>query len=717
MELLFLIISYGAFLLLLLKASKTVLMFIVAVFILGSILIINKKYCARRSSEKNKRYFLIPVAILLDAYFGSFFYKTWLLYPKMQVIANILHMSSSTILMIVAIALTISATYCTYLFLRTIFNYLCDSGSQNSLFRSVLSCVIASAVTVILSQVMIGVEVLLMGFFNFTVSVLIISVIILVIFCLIGKIIPSIALGTGLFMIVSTVNVYVYQFRGRLFEPSDIVSASTAINVAENYSLLPIPSVIIIGWGIYFAMLILFCCIKHEEKSRFTSKKRIAILASCIVISFAIVFYISTIKIYHWDKEGAVFNGYVIDFVSKLKEIYLLEPDNYDIETIEDLAQQYGSHEDIDETGKRPNIIVIMDESFADLSLIGELSTNLEVMPFISSLKENTISGYTLVSVYGGNTANSEYEFLTGNSFAWLSPSAVPFQLYIRSSAYSMVSWLKSSYDYKCVAMHPFYSNGWNRPVAYNYLGFDECYFIEDFPQEKFIREYISDQEMFEFLIETYETENNNPLFIFGVTMQNHGDYTYNGDNYYQSISLNNNNKFPEVEQYLTLVHETDKAVESLITYFESVDEDVVIVFFGDHQPKIDNAFYEEISGISAITLNEQQKRYEVPFFIWANYDIKEKTINNSSLNYLSSYVYEVAGISLPPYNQFLSEMEEIIPAINTNGFYSIKSGKYLHFDEADENEAMWLTLYESLQYNNIFDNKHHNMILFPLLD
>ena len=146
------------------------------------------------------------------------------------------------------------------------------------------------------------------------------------------------------------------------------------------------------------------------------------------------------------------------------------------------------------------------------------------------------------------------------------------------------------------------------------------------------------------------------------------------------------------------------------------MDDDVIIVFFGDHQPKINEAFYETVSGTTADTLDEKQKRYEVPFFIWANYDIEEKYVHRTSLNYLSSYVYDAAGITLPPYNQFLREMEETIPAINANGFYSISDGCYLPFDKANEDELLWLNLYEVLEYNNIFDDTHRNEILFPVL-
>ena len=359
-----------------------------------------------------------------------------------------------------------------------------------------------------------------------------------------------------------------------------------------------------------------------------------------------------------------------------------------------------------------------MNESFSDLSVIGEINTNIEVMPFVSSLKEGVISGYVLTSVYGGNTANSEYEFLTGNTMAWLPPNTVPYQQYIKAPTYSMVSYLKSFYDYHCIAMHPYIANGWERPRTYGHLGFDESLFIEDFPQQHFIRDYISDLEMYEKIVEIYEKQHHDNLFIFGVSMQNHGAYDYSGEDFKQAIELVGYEKeYPDVEQYLSLIYESDIAIEYLINYFGNIDEDVLIVFFGDHQPKIDQSFYEDVLNQDFKTLESIQNKYLAPFFIWANYEIEEKYLECTSLNYLSTYLYEAAGIALPPYNQFLSRLEEKIPAINANGFYSNKSQEFLTFEEASETEKLWLKLYEQLQYNNLFDLKNRNNNLFYVLE
>lgn len=163
-------------------------------------------------------------------------------------------------------------------------------------------------------------------------------------------------------------------------------------------------------------------------------------------------------------------------------------------------------------------------------------------------------------------------------------------------------------------------------------------------------------------------------------------------------------------------MHESDKAVENLINYFSSVDDPVEIVFFGDHQPSLNSNFYPILNGkgLSGLTEDELEKLYTVPFFIWTNYDTPEENVDITSLNYLSTLTLERAGIELPEYNKFLAEMMEVVPAINSRGYYSESNGCYLHLDEATGEEAEWINRYNILQYNSMFDKKGRSNIFFP---
>ena len=95
--------------------------------------------------------------------------------------------------------------------------------------------------------------------------------------------------------------------------------------------------------------------------------------------------------------------------------------DGYSPEAVDKIADKYQVTQGTNKKLKqKPNVVVIMNETFSDLNVVNKIKTNKEVMPFINSLSENTIKGHMLVSVFGGGTSNSEYEFLTGNSVSSL---------------------------------------------------------------------------------------------------------------------------------------------------------------------------------------------------------------------------------------------------------------------------------------------------------
>ncbi len=707
------LLSYGAFLLILMPATSAGLTSSAAMLVAGTAFMLYKRLRGA-SLPLRGRYYFLPVSALLAAYFGVTFYERWINSSRLKALFGALHLPLPGLLAALSAVLALLCAY----FIYAVLHSSAELKLGDSLVGCLALCGGASLMTVLLVQLMSSCELLSMGWFRLFWCVLTVAVPVTVLYCLLGRLTLSVLLGGGIFMLIGTVNAYVCRFRGRLLEPVDIFSAGTAVNVASNYRLFPLPRYVATAWVIFLAAAVLIHLTHRRERPVMNAKRRVLVLSLCAVASASVLFYASSLKTYHWSLEGAAYNGYVLDLVTKLREISPSRPDSYSTELVDSIAEEYKAADVTDADGRVPHIIVIMDEAFSDLGVVGELSCNTEPTPFISSLRENTISGYALASVHGGNTANSEYEFLTGNSLAWLSPYCVPYQQYIRSSAYSMVSYLKLYYSYKCIAMHPFASSGWNRPSVYEHFGFDEWRFLEAFPQEELVRNYVSDREMFECLTDAYEAgKSAGPLFLFGVTMQNHGGYNYAGDNYTKHISLEKyGDSFPEAEQYLSLIHETDMAVEYLISYFQSVDEDVLIVFFGDHQPNIGDGFYNAVGGNTGATLEEKQNRYKVPFFIWANYGIAEEYIECTSLNYLSSYVYDAAGLELPIYNRFLRETERYIPAINTNGFYSQSEGRFLTFEEAESEEKRRLELYEALQYNSIFDKKNRNELLFPTI-
>lgn len=521
-----------------------------------------------------------------------------------------------------------------------------------------------------------------------------------------GKLKLSIIIGSFIPFAFTLVNCYVYLFRGNALTPADFLSVQTAANVAAEYDFTPTPTVLyaLLIMGIIY--LSLFCLPDLQLMGKKSSK--LISIGVCAVCLLGIVFCTSQYNAFHWANEGAQVNGYPFNFLLQMKGYFVNAPRNYNAETAYTLSTAYPKE---GAPSSRPDIIVIMDESFADFRVFSDIpGSDADIMPYIDSLRDNTIHGFLTASVFGGSTANSEYECLSGNTMAFLPNGSIVYQQYYSEESWSLVSFLKGQ-GYDCTAMHPYHANGWMRDTVYPKMGFEELYFLPDFPQEQLIRGFVSDQEMFEQIIRINEAQDvDMPLFLFGVTVQNHGGYAYEGADFQNTVSVEG---YPKASQYLTLARETDRAVEYLIEHYKTVERDTVIVFFGDHMPNVEPAFYEELNGGPFDTLDEQMKKQMVPFFVWANFDIEERQIPCSSINYLPLYTLEAAGLPLPPYMQFLKDTEAVIPAINAYGYYSAQEQCFLPLEDASGAEADAIRAYEYLQYNNMFDSEHRSEHFF----
>lgn len=370
--------------------------------------------------------------------------------------------------------------------------------------------------------------------------------------------------------------------------------------------------------------------------------------------------------------------------------------------------------------GQKPNIIAIMNESFSDLAAVGDMEITNDYMPFFRSLKKNTIKGYTYSSVFGGNTANSEFEFLTGNTMAFLPDNSVPYQLFLRSKTAGLTYNLDAQGYGPLYALHPYYKTGYSRYKIYPLMGFDRFYTSDDFSDgTDTVNYHITDKADYKKIIELYENAQgeDSPFYLFNVTMQNHGSYDGSTLETGDSVQLEGALAgYSKAEQYLNMVRMSDKALKKLIRYFEQVDEPTVIVFFGDHQPDLEDSFYDTLLGTKTENLEgeELEQLYKVPFLIWANYDIEEQTIERTSNNYLNTYLADVAGLEKTGYQEFLTDLREEVPCINAYGYWG-SDGNFYEIDDETSPYYNLIHQYNLLEYNNLFGKEEQQTSFFYL--
>ena len=524
------------------------------------------------------------------------------------------------------------------------------------------------------------------------------------VYAFIGNIRWTTCIGMGLTLLYALIDHYVTVFRGTPVLLSDIFAIGTAKNVAANYSV-PVEMSVLQT----LAIAVLFCIAVWRMRRAATPRRWQFITCSVLLCGWLYGLNLAGNSFGFWQGNLEYSEWYY--FCRTAGNAIVEQPDGYSADALAQITEEYnGTKEDF-----QPNIIMIMNESFADLHDVGDFETNEDYMPFLHSLegKENTITGDLLVSTFGGGTATTEFEVLTGDTAAFLPYGSSPYQMYVKRETPGLVSGLAAQ-GYQTVSLHPYRVTSWNRQQVYERFGFGTQLYEDDFGEDdtERLRSYVSDRSDYYKIFEVYRYKTpDTPLFMFNVTMQNHGGYIPDeNDNFTQTIHLTGEyaGKYPEVDEYLSLVKESDKAIEELLAYFSEVDEPTAVIFFGDHQPNVPSAFYDDLLGNTDgdSAPEEKQKKMVTPFFIWANYDIEEQQDVQISANYLTAFALDALGCSTSGYDDLRLAAWEQIPRINNAGYY-LPDGSWLAMENVESDTL--LAEYQMMQYAQLFDVKNRN--------
>ena len=515
------------------------------------------------------------------------------------------------------------------------------------------------------------------------------------------------------------VNHYILRFRGRILFPADLRAWRTAANVAEGFDYSPDIYVIQALIVLFLYLFLLFIC--HPEPKRRPMPLAAVLTLWVSILGYCFAFFctpmLPALNIYtqQWSTRT---NGFLFNFTVAARYSVVDPPHGYTDEAVARLIQNHPALP-ADLSATRPvNLIVIMNEGFADMTVFDGLDINEDPTPFLHSMKENTVQGLLYPPVTGGGTASTEYEFLTGLSNAFLPPHCVAYQLYVSEDTPALSTVLGAD-GYTTTAFHPYHASGWNRPLVYQHLDFDTQLYNTDVKNPRMVRRYISDRSSYETLytLTDQAAQEGRDTFIFNVTMQNHSGYAQGWNNLKDTFTLS-----PELEQadpnagqYFALIRESDNALRELIEHYQQVNEPTLIVFFGDHQPSLKNAFYEVLYGkkLAQRTDEEVMQQYAVPFFLWANYDIPEAEGLQVSSNLLSVLVARTAGLPMTGWMNFLSQLYDRIPVVTTSGYITADGTLTADAEALAPEQQSWLRDYEILAYCALKDMTSETVSFF----
>ncbi len=548
-------------------------------------------------------------------------------------------------------------------------------------------------------------------------------------------------------LVLGMVNHFVIAFKGQPLTPADLAAWQTAAAVSPGYAYT-FTEPLVESLAICVCYCMLMGLLPHVKLTRV---KVIVNTAIAVVLALCFGLWVSqvniketySVKVDVWFAARSYGKqGTALCFLAQFQELQPEKPDGYSSQEADELLKKadetkIGDTNRLSKSDEDPTVIVIMNETFSDLSKYPGLEDTEAYPDLYYKIADTAVeSGDLYVSAMGGGTCNSEFELLTGASIGNMGGGVYPYMLYDLTGTTGLPSYFDSK-GYATHAIHPAEATNWRRDRIYQQLEFNDFTDIAAFEDAPTLRDLVTDRATYDYILDLLEADED-PQFIFDVTIQNHSGYTKGGisDDIAVSVDVDGSDKNDEMNEYLSCLQQSDEDIDYLVKQLEKIDRPIVLCFFGDHQPSFNDWLFEATHDgkePDELGLYAVQERYEVPYMIWANkaaqdegiteksvdetheadahdagnksrVDVNKDGITFTSTNYLSARLVEDAGLELSPYYKFLLNTEEEMPAINLNGFMT-DDGTWYWYGEDDSLDKV-INNYKIVQYDNLFNKK-----------
>lgn len=548
---------------------------------------------------------------------------------------------------------------------------------------------------------------------------------------------PVATVCTSIFLCVPAVICYYkLQLRGEPFLPWDFAQASEAFDVAGKVNLWVTKSMC--GAAVVLFLLTLVSCFLPRLRFGWVRwiVRSVVPLAGAIAMVFGVflqqhvtqdILYISPDA---WMQDRYYRNySLVTAFFTNMQVMQVDAPEGYSAERVQQVVNGTGDSEPYfaasyaakgDGTVKKPTVIYIQAEAFWDPSEVPGVTYDQELTPNIQRTKGEMAYGKCYSPRFGGGTCDVECEALTGFSMEYLPSSCKPYVEYIHGPTASIASFRKTE-GYDTLAIHGYYGKYWNREEAYADLGFDDFISLEDMtdPERKRPCDWegglVTEAETGRQIISAFENKGaDTPLFLHAVTIQNHLAYT--PENYPDNERVHVTSA-PEgvtdytigcLEDFATGVRETDAMWGMLTDYFDTVDEPVILVMWGDHYNPIGNGMnIYSATGYGSEDANDPRV-HQTPLLIWSNYWKEPVDLGTVAAYQITTVTDDLYGLDQPAYFDLLREELDLYRA-RTLGTTVEPDGTYTRDAEMTPEQQEMYEKQWVLQYDLLFGKNYQD--------
>lgn len=349
--------------------------------------------------------------------------------------------------------------------------------------------------------------------------------------------------------------------------------------------------------------------------------------------------------------------GFVYAFSSGVVDRGMSKPNEYTEETVDAImnAVQNEKAETNISAENGPNIITVLLESFVDPDEYAFMTYSQDPTPTFNYLEENFTSGYVTVPVIGAGTANTEFEILSGMKLEYFGTGEYPYKSILKETNCESVASVLSSLGYNTHAVHNNGGNFYSRAHVFSMMGFDsftskELMNITEFtPNESWAEDSILVEETIKTL-----TSTEGPDFTYTITVGSHGEYPEEAvieNPYCEVYGLESQALTNQWTYYMHQLNKTDQFIANLIAELEKLEEDTIVVFWGDHLPTMGLTEEDMVSG----------DIYKTKYVTWNNFGLEKEDTDLYAYQLMSDVLNDV-GIhegTLVGYHQTQSQTED----------------------------------------------------------
>ena len=670
-----------------------------------------------------KRYFTIDILIII--LLVKDFYDQWLPSSKIAFIADKVGMSVNVFLEIVAVILGIMS-------LGTIHWIIMKAGScleklfgeRQGAYQNI--CIFAIVMLQYLSLQYSSTQsleyILHQNLKIIVLNLLIVFTVNMVAVIILQKWRVTLSLTSTFFCFWSIANYYVILFHGSPLYLSELVNVKTATAVMSTYEYNPSVAIVFA----VFALIVEFQCIFQFVLDKYTTAWyknfmtrfllcSIGIVLSCVMLRETLV------KISHWMPwdDIVIDNGFFVSVIDDyvISRNPISEPEGKEqaqdriVFTYDAKDLEYISKTQDTESSERPDIILILNETFYDPAYFVSLTTDVDYMEDFYSI-EGAQYGYAVTPDTGGGTNNSEFELLYSKSMKYLGGAAPFTYLEKQLLQRGVVSYLKKL-GYTTTGMHCGEAGNYSRNTAYPEAGFDHVYL----GREAF--SYLSyngnrpwtDEDNYKDLISHYENADESPQFFYLLTFQNHGGFSQNEDSL-DTVHVNEDfgELTDDLNEYLSSIKLSGTAFKELTEYYKTVDRDVIICMVGDHAPSFITSLEAKENLLFADnTINTRA----VPYVIWSNFGAKcSAYMDYASMVDLMPMVLEAGDVPMSAFYEHVLRLHNTMP-IRTREGLCVNTDDQMSLYDVNDAKYELLKQYYYLEYNSLLTTDEYQEELF----